>query len=119
MNRCYQDPTAQYIVSTAHQGEFCFRANHTSCPAYQGGWASLTGGVRKAHSARPHDTSLPAFLKWASPYWSQLLILFVLVAAMLATLMMAAPSGLFGKQDDSQSATTTATTPGATQSPTH
>lgn len=119
VNRCYQDSTSRYIVSASHQGEFCFRANHISCPAYHDGWASLTGGVRKAHSAQPHDSSLPAFAKWASPYWSQLVILFVLVAAMLATLMMAAPSGLLGKQDDSPGTGATATPASATQSPAH
>lgn len=96
------------MVSNAHQGNFCFTTKHASCPAHGIGWASLNRGVREAHSARPHGANLPAFLRWASPYWSQLLILFVIVAAMLASLMMAAPSALFGSQDEDQSPTTTA-----------
>ncbi|HEY5475921.1 MAG TPA: hypothetical protein VIK11_04310 [Tepidiformaceae bacterium] len=109
LNRCYQDPGSRYVISSTHQSGFCFRASHTSCPAYDIGWASVTTGVRRAHNARPHESSLPWVPKWASPYWSQLLILFVLVAAMLATLMMAAPAGLFGPQNDDKSSTATAT----------
>jgi len=109
MNRCYQDANGRYLVSNAHQSGFCFTANHSSCPAYRSGWAGATSGIREAHSARPHGGNLPAILRWASPYWSQLVILFVLVATMLATLMMAAPSGVFGSQDENQSPTATAT----------
>ena len=112
MNRCYQDPTRRYIISTAHQAGFCFAANQASCPAYRMGWAGVTNEMREVHSARRHVKALPAFLRWESPYWSQLLILFVLIAAMFATLMIAAPSGLFGSGDGSPSATPAATSPG-------